>query len=579
MSSTLHPDGKLNPHNSIANDSGNANILDLIEQRQLSRRGFLKSSLGVTAGATAVAVLGSNIVDGLTNYANAAPTPLNGIGFTPVPANTVPMIDAVTVPPGYTAKVLVSWGDSLTNAPHWDTVSAMDEATQLRCFGSHIDGMHLFPFPGNLANNRGLLVANHEYTDPGLVHSTFTYGSDVLTSAMVNTQLAAHGVGIVEIQKTNGTFQVKRPSAFNRRITGKTPCKISGPAAGHVMMQTAADPTGMTVLGTLNNCAHGYTPWGTYLTCEENFNGYFGSKTPLVQTNHEKRYGVTANGFGYRWHTADDRFDVNLNRNEANRFGWVVEIDPWNPNSTPVKRTAMGRFKHESAQLVVDDNDRPPLFFHLPQQTDDRRLGRGDEARRPRFGIGEMHRLYAELPQHPRIVRHRVVAPVAAGQRACVAYDHQAGLTLAHEVVEPRRAVLDPDLGMQRQDGNAPGPAVTRGAGARLEARGHAEGHELGCAVDQSAQAGHVLDGLPDRALVAAGVAAEKVEAGPVAEGGMGNDGADHRLGNRAAQGPGGGPGRWQGQGGPWNCRGVRPCRQLGHGCSPPWRSVKSIRL
>ena len=362
MSSTLHPDGKLNPHNSIANDSGNANILDLIEQRQLSRRGFLKSSLGVTAGATAVAVLGSNIVDGLTNYANAAPTPLNGIGFTPVPANTVPMIDAVTVPPGYTAKVLVSWGDSLTNAPHWDTVSAMDEATQLRCFGSHIDGMHLFPFPGNLANNRGLLVANHEYTDPGLVHSTFTYGSDVLTSAMVNTQLAAHGVGIVEIQKTNGTFQVKRPSAFNRRITGKTPCKISGPAAGHVMMQTAADPTGMTVLGTLNNCAHGYTPWGTYLTCEENFNGYFGSKTPLVQTNHEKRYGVTANGFGYRWHTADDRFDVNLNRNEANRFGWVVEIDPWNPNSTPVKRTAMGRFKHESAQLVVDSNDRVAFY-------------------------------------------------------------------------------------------------------------------------------------------------------------------------------------------------------------------------
>jgi secreted PhoX family phosphatase len=373
MSSALHPDGKLNPSIQDVNSSGNDNILDLIEQRKLSRRGFLKGSLG----ATTMAVLGTSLVDGMSNYAKAAPAPLGGIGFTSVAANVVPMTDGVTVPTGYTAKVLVSWGDSLTAAAHWDTVGAMDEATQVRTFGAHTDGMHFFPFPavgaGGIANDRGLLVTNHEYCDPGLVCNTTTYASDTITPAMVNAQLAAHGVGVAEIQKKNGAFQVKRPSAFNRRITGKTPCKISGPAAGHAMMKTAADATGMMVLGTLNNCAHGYTPWATYLTCEENFNGYFGSAsvTNATQlTSHEKRFGVgtdagggVGKGFGYRWHEADPRFDIRANENEANRFGWVVEIDPWNPNATPIKRTALGRFKHESAGVVVGSDNKVAVYM------------------------------------------------------------------------------------------------------------------------------------------------------------------------------------------------------------------------
>lgn len=380
MSSALHPDGKLNPHDSMANTSETPSILELIEQRQLSRRGFLKTSLGATAGATAAAMLGTGVVDGLTNFAEAAgmsPSPLGGIGFTSVPANVIPMSDAVTVPPGYTAKVLVSWGDSLTAAAHWDTVGAMDEATQLRTFGAHNDGMHFFPFPATgaagLANERGLLVVNHEYCDPGLVANTTSYNSIAMTQDLVNAQLAAHGVSVVEIQKKNGAFQVKRPSAFNRRITGKTPCKVSGPAAGHDLMKTSADATGMNVLGTLNNCAHGYTPWGTYLTCEENFNGYFGSAqiTATGQlTSHEKRYGVgtdggsgVGKGFGYRWHEADPRFDIRVNPNEPNRFGWVVEIDPWNPNSTPVKRTALGRFKHESAGVVVGADNTVVVYM------------------------------------------------------------------------------------------------------------------------------------------------------------------------------------------------------------------------
>jgi hypothetical protein len=353
----------LNPHDTVTNASGNPSILQLIEQRQLSRRNFLKSSLGATAGATAMAVLGSTVVDGLTNFAKAAPAPAGGIDFEAVPPNVIPMTDGVTVPKGYTARILLSWGDSLTSAPHWDPAGAMDEATQLRCFGGHNDGMHYFPFPGKrLGNERGLLVCNHEYVDPGLVNNTTTYATDAITLDKVRAQQAGHGVSVVDLQEKKGQFEVKRHSPFNRRITGNTPCAISGPAAGHPMMQTADDPTGMRVLGTLNNCAHGYTPWGTYLTCEENWNGYFGSKTDLVQTPNEKRYGVTKNGFGYRWHEADDRFDVNLNRNEPNRFGWVVEIDPWNPRSTPVKRTALGRFKHEGAWVAVDDKNRVAVY-------------------------------------------------------------------------------------------------------------------------------------------------------------------------------------------------------------------------
>jgi uncharacterized protein len=372
MSSALHPDGKLKPSDSVCNTSHNDSISELIEKRMLARRTFLKGSLG----ASALAVFGgSALVDSLTNSAQAAtlsPSPLGGIGFSSVPANVLPMTDAVTVPPGYKAKVLVSWGDSLTNAPHWDSSSAMDEATQLHCYGSHTDGMHFFPFPvagkGAQTNSRGLLVTNSEYVDPPLLNNispASAYATVLITLDMVRAQQAAHGINIVEIQQDKANnWSVRRPSAFNRRITGNTPCKVSGPAAGHPMLKTADDPSGQEILGTLNNCAHGYTPWGTYLTCEENFNGYFGSTdTGFTPTAHERRYGISRAGFGYRWHEADPRFELTANRNEPNRFGWVVEIDPWNPNSEPVKRTALGRFKHESAALSIDANDRVAFYM------------------------------------------------------------------------------------------------------------------------------------------------------------------------------------------------------------------------
>jgi uncharacterized protein len=377
MSSALHPDGKLNPHNSLSNPSTQEDINSLIEARMLTRRSFIKGSMVATVAAVASGPLLSGMpLDALAHKDKDHDNELGAdkpvIGFRSIGPNVLPMTDAVTVPAGYTARVLVSWGDSLTKDPHWDPASPMDEATQNHCYGAHTDGMHYFPFPftgkGALASRRGLLVTNSEYVDPPLVNSILPasdYATTAITLDMVRAQQAGHGVNVVEIeQEKKQSWQVNRRSKLNRRITGNTPTIVSGPAAGNPMLQTAADPEGRMVLGTLNNCANGYTPWGTYLACEENFNGYFGTSDASFVTNaHENRYGVSRNGFGYRWHVADPRFDIAANRNEPNRFGWVVEVDPWDPKSKPVKRTALGRFKHESAALSVDADNHVALYM------------------------------------------------------------------------------------------------------------------------------------------------------------------------------------------------------------------------
>lgn len=379
MSSALHPDGKANPSHASSNPSGNPTLDDLIDARKMSRRTFLQGSLGITASAA----FGGSLFDSLIRGAYAAPAPLASIGFSSVPANLYlsPGDDSVTVPAGYTARVLVAWGDSLTNAPHWDPAGAMTEAVQLRTFGAHIDGMRLFPFPATgaagIANARGLLVTNHEYVDPPLVNNISPasgYATASITADMVRAQQAAHGISVVEVWKKNGVWEVKRPSAFNRRITGNSACELSGPVAGHNLMKTAADPSGRNVVGTLNNCASGYTPWGTYLACEENWNGYFSNETgdavgvPDLNQKQEilsgqARYGIVKGDFGYRWHEVDQRFRADLHPNEPHRFGWVVEIDPWNPRSTPVKRTALGRTKHENAWCVVGTDSTVAVYM------------------------------------------------------------------------------------------------------------------------------------------------------------------------------------------------------------------------
>jgi secreted PhoX family phosphatase len=174
--------------------------------------------------------------------------------------------------------------------------------------------------------------------------------------------MAAHGVTILEIeQKASGRWEAVRPSRYARRITADTPMRISGPATGHAMMQTSLEPTGRMVRGTLNNCAHGVTPWGTYLTCEENFAFYFHG--PEKPTAHHQRWGLRARPAGYRWHEHEDRFDATKHPNEFNRFGWVVEIDPLDPTMTPIKRTALGRAAHEGAWVSQTKEGRVVVYM------------------------------------------------------------------------------------------------------------------------------------------------------------------------------------------------------------------------
>ena len=275
------------------------------------------------------------------------------LGFASIPASTS---DTVKVPPGYSATPLAPWGEPVGIEGHmpawkWDvSASAAEQALQM---GMHHDGLEYYALDGS---RRGLLAINHEYTDDMLLHPG---GMTPWTAAKVAKSQAAHGIAVIEIALGAEGWQMVRPSKYARRITAHTPFAIGGPAAGHAMMKTAADPTGRTVLGTIGNCAAGRTPWGTYLSGEEGWNGYF--VTSDQPTAHERRWGIRKTEW-YRWYEHDPRFDTVRHPNEPNRFGWIVEVDPMDPQSTPVKRTAMGRAMHEGAWVAVTRSARAVVY-------------------------------------------------------------------------------------------------------------------------------------------------------------------------------------------------------------------------
>jgi uncharacterized protein len=339
-------------------------IGDVILKRY-SRRSVLGGALGTAAAA---ALFGPSLLSGAR-----AEAPASGLAdFDEVRAG---IDDKHHVANGYRADVLLRWGDPLfPDSPAFDPRAQSAEA-QLKQFGYNNDYIAFLPL--DESGDRALLCINHEYTNeevmfPGFARRQDECGFEDMTAEIVDIEMAAHGVTVVEIARQDGVWKPVLDSGYNRRISPLTTAMtVDGPAAGNDRLKTRDDPSGNDILGTLNNCAGGLTPWGTYLTAEENFHGYFwtdqrdAENLPVSgiggdQARSYARYGVP--GLWQAWGKFHDRFNVDKEPNEPNRFGWVVEIDPLDPDSVPVKHTALGRFRHEGAEPVVNKDGRVVVY-------------------------------------------------------------------------------------------------------------------------------------------------------------------------------------------------------------------------
>jgi hypothetical protein len=404
------------------NTSDNPYFGDLVDA-EVSRRGVVRAgAIGALAlglvGAGAAPALAAPSADPAPGGAAAAQAdtfaaPTGGpssLTFKPIPPN---QLDSLIVPNGYDHAVVIRWGDPVVpGAPAFD-VRRQTPAAQAKQFGYNNDFVAVLPL--DRRGERALLVVNHEYTNEELMFPAYT-GPDSLTVDQLKIAMAAHGMSVVEIERVGRTGQWRPVGGgfrwFNRRITASgTEFRLTGPAAGHALLKTAADPTGRKVVGTLNNCAGGVTPWGTVLSGEENFNQYFvgGDQAPAELKGSLARYGIDTTkrypSGSRRWERADGRFDLARkgNENEAHRFGWIVELDPYDPHAAPRKHTAMGRMKHEGANVILSraghavaymgDDER---FDYLYKFVSDKKVDRSDSprARRHNLSLLESGSLY-----------------------------------------------------------------------------------------------------------------------------------------------------------------------------------------
>ncbi|NGN98946.1 PhoX family phosphatase [Grimontia sp. S25] len=352
----------------LRNHSGNKPFDEVLEAN-LSRRSVLKGGVGVGA-LTAMSSLG---LSGCF-YPNVSNAKLN---FESIPGS---LTDAVTVPPGYNAQVLVPWGTPLNAQGNtWQDDGTNTAEDQMNAIGMHHDGMHFFPL--NNSDEEGLLCINHEYIDLRALHPNGPTVDNGLRTIVdeVRKEINAHGVSVVRIRLEANKWVMVDNDPLNRRYTGATEMDVSGPLAYTPLLVTKHSPNGNTARGTLNNCGNGYTPWGTYLTCEENWPGYFVNTG--TQTEDQDRLGVSDDNTRYLWETLagnaeelDDeftRFNVTPSgasasddyRNEANGHGYIVEIDPYTADSRARKRTALGRFRHEGCVFGNVKHGKPVVFY------------------------------------------------------------------------------------------------------------------------------------------------------------------------------------------------------------------------
>ncbi|GKY88956.1 PhoX family protein [Sinisalibacter aestuarii] len=324
------------------------NEFDAVVERAISRRGFLGGALAFGSGA---AVFGASMLTPLGARAAAS----GAFPFEPIAIGTD--FD-IHVPAGYSWSTLVRWGDALVSEAEgaYSPETGVPVAMADKVFGENTDGMELFEVDG-----REIIAVNSEYVNPKI---NLPAASEGVAQNADEVAMLKHmqGVTVMEVAKSANGYAVVVDSPYNRRIHHDTPMVMDGPAAGSALVQTNADPAGLSPVGTMNNCGSGKTLWGTYLTCEENFNGYFGATGAYDETDGIKRYGIGGEG-RYAYEKFDPRFDLSAEPNEPNRHGWVTEIDPADPQSTPVKHSALGRFKHENAEMVQAADGRVVVYM------------------------------------------------------------------------------------------------------------------------------------------------------------------------------------------------------------------------
>lgn len=360
------------------NRSNNKPFEEVLEA-SLSRRSILKGGLGISAMTAfgAFGLAGCNSSSSGSSVSSASGVSSAVLNFESIPGS---LTDAVSIPSGYTAQVLVPWGTPLNAQGNaWKNDGSNTGTDQLNALGMHHDGMHFFPLNDNTTD--GLLCINHEYIDENALHPNGpTVENNVRTIVdEVRKEINAHGVSVVRIQLEDNVWKLVDTDPLNRRYTGATVMDLSGPLANTELAVTRFSPDGSQARGTLNNCGNGYTPWGTYLTCEENWPGYFTNAGE--RTEEQDRIGIESGSTRYLWETlagnSEERLDeftrFNLAptgassaddyRNEANGHGYIVEIDPYTQNSRAKKRTALGRFRHEGCTFARLEEGKPVVFY------------------------------------------------------------------------------------------------------------------------------------------------------------------------------------------------------------------------
>jgi secreted PhoX family phosphatase len=380
----------------VTNTSNNPEMSAII-----ARRAVLKGGAGLAAASLFGALAGCGDSENPLTVSTAtaassstagytAPTRATALGFSAVAKS---VSDAISLPPGYYATVLLRLGDPIkAGVPFYRNDGSDAGASYDARIGDHSDTIEYYGLGADgrysaTASDRALLVMNHEAITPVFLHRT---GPTIVNGARtvaeeVLKEFYVHGVSITEVVKQNGEWTYKQDSSFNRRVHTLTEMELSGPARGSAFMITKYSKDGTRTRGTVNDCAHGYTPWGTYLACEENWAGYFRRTTATdnprrtaKELTSMARYGVAGAGrelwatvtpdtsddlYG-RWNaevrgaTAADDY-----RNGPNTYGWNVEIDPFTPSSVPKKRTAMGRFAHEGAWVAKAEAGKPIVFY------------------------------------------------------------------------------------------------------------------------------------------------------------------------------------------------------------------------